>query len=279
MEYIKVSFTITPNNEIIREILMAELAQFKFDSFEETAQGLNAYIPSSYYNIEDVKSIQIMDSKEFYIKFDSEIMPDQNWNEIWEKHYFNPIIIDNKCVIKSPFHTNIPDAEYTIIIEPKMAFGTGHHETTGLMVKHILEMDILDKSVLDMGCGTGILGILTAMKGAKRILGIDIEEWAFNNAQENISANHINNMEVLCGDASLLGNEKFDIILANINRNILLNDIKNYIAILKKGGTLLLSGFYQSDMDVIDAECHTYHLKKISIKEHNNWVALTYMKN
>lgn len=278
MEYTQVSFTITPNTEIVREILMAELAQFEFDSFEETEHGLNAYIPSSQYNIEDVKSIQIMDSEEFLIKFDSEIIPDQNWNETWEKYYFNPIVIDDKCVIRSPFHKNIPDAKYNILIEPKMAFGTGHHETTGLMVKHILDTNFSDKSVLDMGCGTGILGILTSMKGAKKVLGIDIEEWAFNNAKENISSNHINNMDVLCGDASLLGHEKYDIILANINRNILLHDIKKYVTVLKRGGILVLSGFYKTDLDIIDTECNIYQLKKISIKDHNNWVAVAYMQ-
>ncbi|TLX71528.1 50S ribosomal protein L11 methyltransferase [Labilibacter sediminis] len=276
MEYTQVSFTITPNTEIVRDILMAELAQFEYDSFEETEAGLNAYIPTSQYSLSDVKNIYIVNSDEFKIDIQTEVIPDQNWNKTWETHYFQPIVIGEKCVIHSPFHTDIPKAEYDILIEPKMAFGTGHHETTGLMVKHILETDFINKSVLDMGCGTGILGILTSMRGAEKVLGIDIEEWAYNNTINNMKLNHINNMEVLCGDASLLTKEKYDVILANINRNILLEDIKNYAAVLKSGGTLILSGFYQTDLDVIDAECNNNNLSKISIKEQNNWVGVAY---
>ena len=162
MEYTKVNFTISPINDFIRDILTAELAQFAFDSFEETPDGINAYIPSKEYKIDDVKSIQLFQNEDYSINFKAETMPDQNWNETWEKHFFSPIIIDNRCVIHSPFHTNIPEAKYHILIEPKMAFGTGHHETTGLMVKHILDIDFNGKSVLDMGCGPGILGILAA---------------------------------------------------------------------------------------------------------------------
>lgn len=277
MEYTKVSFIIKPNTQTAQEILTAQLAQFAFDSFEETTDGLNAYIPTSEYSAQDVKSIQILHGDEFAISFEAEAMPDQNWNETWEKYYFDPIVIDNKCVIHSAFHTDVPKAQYHILIEPKMAFGTGHHETTGLMVKHIMEMDFAKKNVLDMGCGTGILGILAAMRGAKKVLGIDIEEWAFNNAKENISNNHINTMEVLCGDASLLGEQKFDVILANINRNILLEDISKYKKVLNDGGTLLLSGFYNNDLEVIDKECKLNNLIKKTAKEDNNWVAVAYM--
>ncbi len=277
MNYTKVSFTINPNSSIARDILTAELAQFDFDSFEETKEGLNAYIPTSSYNADDIRSIHLINSDEFDISFENEEMPEQNWNETWEKHFFNPIIIDNRCIVRSPFHTDVPKAEYDLLIEPKMAFGTGHHETTGLMIKHILDIDFKNKSVLDMGCGTGILGILCAKKEAKNVLGIDIEEWAFNNANENIQLNNVQNMQVLCGDATLLGEEKYDIILANINRNILLDDIKNYVSVLKDGGTILLSGFYNKDIDVIEPECIKNNLKKIGIKEDNNWVAIAYI--
>lgn len=276
MEYTKVSFSIEPNTQEAQEILIAQLAQFSFDSFEETTEGLNAYSPTSEYSTQDVKSIQILNSEEFTITFETETIPDQNWNETWEKYYFDPIVIDNKCVIHSAFHKNVPKAQYNILIEPKMAFGTGHHETTGLMVKHIIEMDFTNKNVLDMGCGTGILGILAAMRGAKKVLGIDIEEWAFNNANENISSNNIKNMEVLCGDASLLGMEKFDVILANINRNILLEDISKYKQVLNNGGTLLLSGFYSNDLETIDKECSSNNLIKKTMQQDNNWVAVAY---
>ncbi len=277
MEYTKVSFSIKPNTQAAQEILTAQLAQFTFDSFEETPDGLNAYIPTSEYSEQDVKSIQILHGDEFIISFEAEAIPDQNWNETWEKYYFDPIVIGNKCVIHSAFHTDVPKAQYHILIEPKMAFGTGHHETTGLMVKHIIEMDFANKNVLDMGSGTGILGILAAMRGAKKVLGIDIEEWAFNNANENISSNNIINMEVQCGDASLLGDQKFDIILANINRNILLEDISKYKQVLSDGGTLLLSGFYTNDLVAIDKECTANNLIKKTLKEDNNWVAVAYM--
>lgn len=277
MEYTKVSFSIKPNTQAAQEILTAQLAQFAFDSFEETPDGLNAYIPTSEYSEQEVKSIQILHGDEFTISFEAEAIPDQNWNETWEKYYFDPIVIGNKCVIHSAFHTDVPKAQYHILIEPKMAFGTGHHETTGLMVKHIIEMDFANKNVLDMGCGTGILGILAAMRGAKKVLGIDIEEWAFNNANENISSNNIKNMEVQCGDASLVGEQKFDVILANINRNILLEDISKYKQVLNDGGTLLLSGFYTNDLVAIDKECTANNLIKKTLKEDNNWVAVAYM--
>ncbi len=277
MQYTKVSFNISPINDVIRDILTAELAQFAYDSFEETPTGINAYIPSESYSADDINTLHIINSDEYNISFENAVMPDQNWNETWEKHFFSPIIIGDKCVIHSPFHKDVPNAEYHILIEPKMAFGTGHHETTGLMVKHILDMDFTDKSVLDMGCGTGILGILAAKRNASKVLGIDIEEWAFNNANENTKANNVSNMEVLCGDASLLKEEKFDIILANINRNILLQDIKNYVSVLNSGGTLLLSGFYRSDLEKIDEVCTVNNLVKKSIKEDNKWVGVAYM--
>ncbi len=277
MLYTKVEFTIQPINEFVRDILTAELAQFEYDSFEETEQGIKAYIPSKYFKADDIESLQIYNSDEYSINYELEEIPDQNWNETWEKHFFNPIIIEDKCVIHSPFHKDVPQAEYHILIEPKMAFGTGHHETTGLMVKHILNIDFKGKSVLDMGCGTGILGILCAKRHAQKVLGIDIEEWAYNNANENVKTNNINNMKVLWGDTSLLTNEKFDIILANINRNILLEDISKYMKVLNDGGTLILSGFYKKDLEVIDKECNSYNLKKKTVLDDNNWVAVSYM--
>lgn len=276
MEYTKVKFSIKPNTEVAREILMAELAELAFDSFEDTEDGLNAYIPSNSYKDSEINELFIMNNPEFNLAYNSEEMPDKNWNETWEKYFFNPIIIDDKCVVKSPFHKNVPQTEYEILIEPKMAFGTGHHSTTGLMLKHILEIDFNNKNVLDMGCGTGILGILCAQKNAKSVLGIDIEEWAFNNANENIQINNISNMKVKCGNADLLEDDQYDIILANINRNILLEDINKYTKVLKQNGTLLLSGFYTHDVEAINNCCFNNGLKILSEKEDNNWVAISY---
>ncbi|WP_282035988.1 50S ribosomal protein L11 methyltransferase [Saccharicrinis aurantiacus] len=277
MQYTKVSFTISPLSETIQEILIAELSQFAYDSFQETESGLDAYIPTEDFNTEDLETLHLLNDKNYQTSYTSEPLEDQNWNETWEKNYFQPIEIDDRCVVRSPFHTNVKEVEYNVLIDPKMAFGTGHHETTGLMIKHILEMDFTGKSVLDMGCGTAILGILCAMRNAKSVFGIDIEEWAYHNSKENIKLNHIDNMDVAQGDAALLLGKQYDIVLANINRNILLEDIKKYRACLNTGGILLLSGFYNSDIDVIDAECSSNKLKKITAKEDNKWVALSYM--
>jgi len=277
MQYTKVSFTISPLSETIQEILIAELSQFAYDSFQETESGLDAYIPTEDFNTEDLETLHLLNDKNYQTSYTSEPLEDQNWNETWEKNYFQPIEIDDRCVVRSPFHTNVKEVEYNVLIDPKMAFGTGHHETTGLMIKHILEMDFTGKSVLDMGCGTAILGILCAMRNAKSVFGIDIEEWAYHNSKENIKLNHIDNMDVAQGDAALLSGKQYDIVLANINRNILLEDIKKYRACLNTGGILLLSGFYNSDIDVIDAECSSNKLKKITVKEDNKWVALSYM--
>ncbi len=276
MKYTKVAFTIQPFSETNNEILIAELSELAFDSFEETTVGINAYIPTTEYNEEDIKSLFLLNNADYKITYLAEDLEDQNWNETWEQHYFEPIIIEDECIVRSPFHKEVPSAEYNILIEPKMAFGTGHHETTGLMIKHILETDFSNQTVLDMGCGTAILGILTAMKGAKNIVGIDIEEWAYHNAIENCKLNNIDNMTIKHGDASAIGDAKYDIILANINRNILLEDISKYRLALNENGLLLLSGFYTQDLQTIDNECSNHKLNKISVKEDNNWVAVSY---
>ncbi len=279
MKYTKVSFIIQPNSQIIQEILTAELAEFAYDSFEETPKGIDAYIPTKYFNANDIDNLQVFSIPEHEITYKAEDMSDQNWNETWEKNYFEPIIIEDRCIVKSPFHTNVPSAEYEILIEPKMAFGTGHHETTGLMIKHILETDFSGKNVLDMGCGTGILGILAAKRNALHVDAIDIEDWSYQNAIENAEKNQITNMTVFCGDASLLKvNNLYDIIFANINRNILLEDIRKYNLSLVENGLLILSGFYNQDIEIIDKECHKCNLNKITIKEDNHWVAVAYSK-
>lgn len=277
MQYTKVSFIISPLSQDLQDILVAELSELAFDSFEETQVGVDAYIPTDEYKTKDIDAIHLLNSDTVSITYSSEPLANKNWNETWEQNHFQPIEIDNRCVVRSPFHTNTKEVEYNILIEPKMAFGTGHHETTGLMIKHILEMDLTNKSVLDMGCGTAILGILAAMRNAKKVYGIDIDEWSYLNSLDNIKLNNIENMEVAHGDAAMLEGKQYDVILANINRNILLEDIKRYRACLTEGGTLLLSGFYNSDIDIIDNECTNNKLKKISVKEDNNWVALSYM--
>jgi ribosomal protein L11 methyltransferase len=205
-----------------------------------------------------------------------EVIEQTNWNSEWEKN-FNPIQVDNLVSIRAPFHEN-PNLKYDIVIEPKMSFGTGHHETTHMMVQHLLDLDLTNKKVLDMGCGTGILAIFAEMKGANPIDAIDIDNWCYQNSVENVERNNCSNIDVYEGDASLLINKKYDVIIANINRNILLNDMQVYMNCLSDNGTLLLSGFYQEDITIIDAEVSKYQFKIDKIIERNNWVALKYQK-
>jgi Ribosomal protein L11 methylase len=211
--------------------------------------------------------------------FSSKIIEQKNWNEEWEKNYFKPIIIEGRCVIHSTFHKDIPEAEFDILIDPKMAFGTGHHETTSQMLMEILENDFNGKDVLDMGCGTAVLAILSMMKGAKSARAIDIDDWVCDNANENIKLNNVKNIDVECGDASLLQDgRKYDIILANINRNILLNDMHSYVDTLNDNGSLFMSGFYEEDLPFITKEAERLGLRLDSYKSKNRWVAAKYVK-
>jgi ribosomal protein L11 methyltransferase len=212
------------------------------------------------------------------IEFATEVVPVQNWNEEWEKNYFQPIILGNECVIRSSFHTGTPEVKYEILIDPKMSFGTGHHETTSLMLNELLKVDVAGKSFLDMGCGTAVLAILARMKGAMPVTAIDIDEWAYTNSLENISLNSVSEIKVLLGGAELLGSETFDIIQANINRNILLNDIQHYAKCMHVGSSLYMSGFYLEDIPVIREEAEQNGLTYVSFTEKNRWVAVHFVK-
>ena len=279
MNYLEFQFSVSPNNEINADILSAMLGEIGFESFVSTDKGIDAYIQTSLYDENNVKEVIENFPMEASISFTSNEVIAQNWNEEWEKHYFQPIIIEQKCVIHSSFHKDIPQTEYDILIDPKMSFGTGHHETTSLMLTFLLEEELSNKSFLDMGCGTAVLAILASKKGANPITAFDIDEWATDNANENIRLNETNNIKVLLGDASLLQNENnFDIIFANINRNILLNDMHNYVAKLNDNGHLFMSGFYKQDIPVIEEEANRLGLKLIDFKERNNWVAVKFAK-
>lgn len=278
MNYIKVEFSCDPNNEIVNSILAAVLGEIGFDSFEEAENGTIGYIPEPLFNEDILKDTIGKLPVEADIHYTTEKIEGKDWNEEWEKNYFEPLIIDNQCIIKSTFHKNTDVYPYTILIDPKMAFGTGHHQTTRLMMREILQMDLKGKSVLDMGCGTAVLAILTSMRGADPIVAIDIDEWAYDNAIENTQLNNIGNIEVLTGGAELLGNRTFDIILANINRNILLADIRIYVSVLNEGGELYMSGFYLEDIPAIREECEKYNLKFIHHIQEDNWVAIKFVK-
>lgn len=277
MEYTKISFKIEPDNELYREILIAELEAAGFESFAETEEGVETYLPSALYPEDPINYKLYFKDKPFSIKhYTIEKIPDQDWNEVWEKNYFKPVLINEQCLIRAPFHSEYPKAKYEIIIEPKRAFGSGHHETTYLMVSEILQIDLAGKKVLDMGCGTGILGILASLKGSESITCIDIDEWACHNSLENTGNNHITNIEVKYGGVDLLKGYKYDVIFANIQRNILLNDMSSYRDSLNKNGQLLISGFYLDDLPAIHQKAYSLGLKLIGRRERNRWLALKF---
>jgi ribosomal protein L11 methyltransferase len=271
--YIEYNFTCSPK-EPATEILVAELGNVGFESFVENENGVTAYIQKTDWNAEILADIFVLNSKEFSIDYNQNEVPQTNWNEEWEKN-FEPIQVDDLVSIRAPFHKN-PNLKYDIVIEPKMSFGTGHHETTHMMVQHLLQLDLENKKVLDMGCGTGILAIFAEMKGARALDAIDIDNWCYENSLENVARNNCKNITIYEGDASLLVDKKYDVIIANINRNILLMDMKVYTNCLEEKGILLLSGFYEEDIPVIDAEVSKYGLKLEKFIQRNNWVALKY---
>jgi ribosomal protein L11 methyltransferase len=273
--YIGYHFTIEPL-ELGSEILIAELGEKAFESFIETESGISAFVQKDLWGINILEDIQILTNPEFKIEFTFEEIEQVNWNEEWEKN-FEPIDVDGKCHVRAPFHEKT-NAEFDIIIEPKMSFGTGHHETTHMMIQHILETDLVGKKTLDMGCGTAILAILAEMKGAQPIDAIDIDNWCYLNSIENAERNNCKNISVYESDASLLVGKKYDVIIANINRNILLNDMQQYKDCLNENGILFLSGFYTEDIPVISESCTSRGLSYVKQFERNNWVALKFVK-
>ena len=279
MNYSEINFFIDPFEEYISDVLISELGEIGFDSFVSTETGLVAYALETAFD--EVKLKDLLSDFPFEASIDYKVtqIESKNWNEEWEKHYFEPIVIGNVCVIHSSFHKNVPKAKYDIVIDPKMAFGTGHHETTSLVIGRLLQMDLQDKTVLDMGCGTAVLAILAAMRGAKDIVAIDIDTWCTENSIENIDMNNIQGVDVQLGGAELLTGLHFDIVLANINRNILLADMEQYAACLTSGGELYMSGFYVQDIPLIEAEANRNGLTLIDYHEKNNWVAVKTVKN
>jgi ribosomal protein L11 methyltransferase len=271
--YIEYNFTLSPK-EPTTEILIAELGNAGFESFVESEDGVTAYIQKKEWNASILDDIFVLNSEEFSIEYNQNEVAQTNWNSEWEKN-FEAIQVDDLVSIRAPFHTH-PNLKYDIVIEPKMSFGTGHHETTHMMVQHLLKLDLENKKVLDMGCGTGILAVFSEMKGAKPIDAIDIDNWCYENSLENVTRNNCENISVYEGDSSLLVAKKYDVIIANINRNILLMDMKIYANCLSERGILLLSGFYEEDIPVIDAEVSKHGLKLETFIQRNNWVALKY---
>ncbi len=268
--YIEYDFKVNPLQPGT-EILIAELGYAGFESFVENEVGVKAYIQKDEWHENVLNDIQILSSSEFNIEVNFSEIEQVNWNAEWEKN-FDSIEVDGKCIVRAPFHpqTNL---EYEIIIEPKMSFGTGHHETTYMMLQHILENDFKGKTVLDMGCGTAVLAILAEMSGATKLDAIDIDPWCFENSEENVERNNCNHISVELGEASLLTGRKYDVVIANINRNILLNDMEIYRSCLSKGGSLYLSGFYHEDLPLIIDCCNKLGLTFVDNKERHNWIA------
>ena len=270
---------MTPKEEFEADILSALLCDAGFESFVGTDAGVEAYIKKELYDENAIPSILEQYPFNAHIEIKSELIPGQDWNSEWEKNYFKPILFEDKCVIHSSFHKDYPAAKYDITIDPKMAFGTGHHETTSLMIKRILDSDMTGTSVLDMGTGTGILAILSSMVGATRVVGVEIDPPAYDNAVINAQLNNQPNIDMRLGGSETLDDgETFDYVLANINRNIILMDIANYAKALKPGGRMFLSGFYLEDVSMLVDAAKEYGLEQESVIDKKNWANICLIK-
>lgn len=272
--YLEYDFKVSP---LIpgNEILIAELGQTGFESFVENESGVLAYIQKEEWNPAILDDIQILKSSEFKIDHTFKEIEQENWNATWEEN-FKPIVVDNRCTVKAPFH-DCPKTDYTIIIEPKMSFGTGHHATTHMMIAFLLDHEFTGKTLLDMGCGTSVLAILAKMRGATKVDAIDIDSWCYENSLENIERNNCDDIQVLLGDAKLLTGKNYDSIIANINRNILLEDLPSYKASLNPEGTIYLSGFLKEDLNPIVAKCNNLGGKLVQKKEREGWIAAKFV--
>ena len=262
-----------------KEILYAKMAQIGFDGFMEAEDDIRAYIKESRYNSEKLNLlIDELAAMNIKVQYRFHKMEEQNWNKEWEKK-FDPVIIDERVLIRAPFHDSSHDLACTLIIEPKMSFGTGHHHTTKLMIRDMGEHDFKGKRILDIGCGTGVLGIYACKLGAARVLGVDNDQWAYENALENVRRNRVDTMEVRLGDVGVLQKEKFHIILANITRNTLVRDIHVYTEHLFKKGLMLLSGILAEDVQYVLNEAYRCGLNHLNTREASNWISLTFVNN
>lgn len=273
MEYIEISIETYDKSKM--EILSAFLSDLGFESFVEEKNQFKAYINKKEFNEHDLKNI--LNKHDLKNKYKIKTIQNENWNEKWEKS-FKPVIIENKCLIKAAFHNINKSYKYEIIINPKMSFGTGHHETTYLMIKAMLVCNFINKKVFDIGCGTGILSILASLMGAYSVFSIDIDEWSVINIKENIALNKLNNIKFLQATVNEINNKNADLLLANINRNVLLKEIPAYAKKLNNNGILILSGFYTEDFKLINKIATENNLIQEKKYEKNNWLALTFKK-
>lgn len=279
MKYLEFIFHTVPCTETANDVLCAVLGEAGFESFVEQPGGIAAYIQKDLYDEAAVKAaLENFPLADTRVEYTCQEAEDKDWNEEWEKNFFQPIVIGDRCVIHSTFHHDVPQAEYDIVINPQMAFGTGHHETTSLIIGELLDSDLRGRSLLDMGCGTSILAILARMRGAAPCTAIDIDEWCVRNSLENIELNGVDSIEVFQGDASSLeGKGPFDVVIANINRNILLNDTTKYVRCMHPGSELYMSGFYTDDIPLIQAEAERNGLRLVHHREKNRWAAVKFI--
>jgi ribosomal protein L11 methyltransferase len=272
MEYTELDIRLKDPNPF-SEIIIARLNDIDFETFLEDENGVKCYIKSESFNEDNIKSIIDVVSQQTSLQYSIKKIPQKNWNAEWEKN-FTPVVINSRCVIRADFHSPCKDIEEEIIINPKMSFGTGHHETTFLMINHLYSINLIDKNVLDMGSGTGVLSIASSKLGAKNVTGIDIDKWAYENSIENTRLNNIDNINFILGDVDSLDDLIFDIILANINRNIILRDLPVYHQSLSIDGELLISGFLHEDINMILSKAKKLGFKLINKKNKNQWYML-----
>ena len=276
IKYRLFSFKVKPL-KLVSEILIAKLSELGFESFEETNIGVDAYIENKKWKNSFLKDLSILSNSNFEIEYSSRIIDPKNWNEIWESN-FKPILIANNCVVRADFHSPF-NLKYEIIITPKMSFGTGHHETTSMVMNYILDLNVDDLKVLDVGSGTGILSILSEKKGASIIDAVDIDQRCFENTRKNTYLNDCKLIKAYCGDITLFRNSKYDVILANINKNIIMDNICIYNDLLNTGGQLIISGFYENDFVDINNIAKSFKLEFVSKKVNNLWASIHYIKN
>lgn len=278
MQYIKAVFKFESIEDFQQDLLISDLADLGFDTFEDSESGFTAFVIKENFSEQALKDLLAIHAEEFTTDYRLEDVADENWNAEWEKN-FSPLIIDDVCYVRATFHEPQPSYPYEIIIDPKMAFGTGHHQTTTMVMQYILAADLKDKNILDMGCGTGILAILAAKLGAKSLVAIDYDDICYESTLENAALNSVTNLNALCGSKEVIPNEEYDVIFANINRNILLDQISRYAEVLKPEGKIFFSGFYlEPDLSMITAECAKHEIRYIDHKQNGDWVAAQFEK-
>ncbi|MDB5133149.1 MAG: prmA [Mucilaginibacter sp.] len=277
MNYYELLFRTIPTEDYQEDLLINALGEIGFDTFEQLDFGFKAYIPVDDFDQAQLDETLSLYRELFSFSYEIVLVPHKNWNEIWESN-FEPIAIGDKTFVRATFHAPKPEFEYEIVIDPKMAFGTGHHQTTAMMLELMLESDFANKNVLDMGCGTGILAIMASKLGGAKITAIDNDPVCYDSTIENARLNHVSNIKVLCGSKETIPGEKFDIILANINRNILLDQVQRYSEALKLGGEIFFSGFYEPDLELITAESRIRGLTYKNHKKNKDWVASKFIK-